>query len=85
MFTKILINHYTLSNETIVCEIGPGYGSFINKLYKINEFKSILIDLPEANFINAYFLKELYPQKKFFSCDIKNNKIPLNIFDAMIF
>jgi len=82
MFTKILINHYQLSNETIICEIGPGYGSFINKLYKIHNFKSILIDLPEANYINAYFLKELYPQKKFFiSCDVKNDKIPLNIFD----
>jgi len=82
MYSKILSDFYKLSNETVVCEIGPGYGSFINKLYKKNNFKAILIDLPEANYINSYFLNELYPQKKFFlSCDIKNKKIPSNIFN----
>ena len=64
MYSKILSDYYKLSNETVVCEIGPGYGSFINKLYKKNNFKAILIDLPEANYINSYFLNELYPQKK---------------------
>ncbi len=82
MYSKLLKDHFMVKEDTIICEIGPGYGSFINKLYKKNNFKTILIDLPEANYINSYFLSSLYPNKNFFlSCDIKNQIIPSNIFE----
>ncbi|MDC3038901.1 putative sugar O-methyltransferase [Candidatus Pelagibacter sp.] len=82
MYSKLLNDYFKFEEKTLICEIGPGYGSFINKLYKKNNFKTILIDLPEANYINSYFLNSLYPNKNiFFSCDIKNEMIPPNIFE----
>jgi putative sugar O-methyltransferase len=69
-------NHIKINKNSIVCEIGPGYGSFISKFLKIFNSKIILIDLPEANFINSYFLKTIFPKKNFFlSSDIRNSKI----------
>jgi len=66
----------SLNQKNIICEIGPAYGSMISKLIKVFNAKVILIDLPEANFISHYYLKKLFPQKKFFlSKDIKNNNI----------
>tara|TARA_A100001035_G_C27733244_1_gene477811 strand:- start:20 stop:1069 length:1050 start_codon:yes stop_codon:yes gene_type:complete len=66
----------TLNKKDIICEIGPAYGSMISKLIKLYGSKVILIDLPEANFISYFYLKNLFPKKKFFvSKNIKNNKI----------
>ena len=49
---------------------------YLSSLYFNINFKAILIDLPEANFISSFFLKSLYPKKNFFlSIDIKNKKI----------
>tara|TARA_B100000787_G_scaffold169784_1_gene162236 strand:+ start:684 stop:1724 length:1041 start_codon:yes stop_codon:yes gene_type:complete len=72
-----------LKKNKIICEIGGGYGSMIGKLIKLLNPKVILIDLPEANFISHYYLKSLFPKKKFFvSKDIKNNRIKKkNILD----
>jgi len=75
-FASMLKQNNAIKSNDIVCEIGAGYGSLINKLFKIINFKAIIIDLPEANFINSFFLKSLYPQKKFFlSSDIKKGEI----------
>ena len=66
----------SLSKKDIICEIGPAYGSMISKLIKLYGSKVILIDLPEANFMSYFYLKKLFPKKKFFvSQNIKNNKI----------
>lgn len=47
-----------------ICEIGQGFGLFASKLLKIKNYKMILIDLPESNFITSYFLKKKFPKKK---------------------
>ncbi len=66
----------SLNKKNIICEIGPAYGSMISKLIKLYGSKAILIDLPEANFMSYFYLKKLFPNKKFFvSQNIKNNKI----------
>ena len=72
---------FDFSNLNIVCEIGPGYGSFISKLLKLCNTKVILIDLPESNFLSSYYLKSLFPNKKFFlSNDIKDKITKENIY-----
>ena len=73
------ITKYIKTNkDSIICEIGPGYGSFISKFLKIFNNKIILIDLPEANFINSFFLKTIFPEKKIFlTSDIRNSKIDI--------
>ncbi len=65
-----------IKKNDIICEIGPAYGSMIAKLIKLYNSKVILIDLPEANFMSHYYLKQIFPNKKFFVSDnIKNNQI----------
>lgn len=53
-----------LKKINTVCEIGQGFGLLASKLLKIKDYKMILIDLPESNFISAFFLKKNFPQKK---------------------
>ena len=66
----------SLNKQSIICEIGPAYGSMIGKLIRIFNSKVILIDLPEANFMSHYYLNVQFPKKKIFlSKNIKNNKI----------
>ena len=48
----------SFDDKSIICEIGPGYGSFASKLIKKFNSKVILIDLPESNFLSAYYLKK---------------------------
>jgi putative sugar O-methyltransferase len=73
--TKIK-KYIKIKKNSIVCEIGPGYGSFISKFLKIFNSKIILIDLPEANFLNSFFLKTIFPNKNFFlTSDIKSGGI----------
>jgi putative sugar O-methyltransferase len=66
-------NDINLPKKNIVCEIGSGYGSLISKIIKTYKSKVILIDLPESNFLSHYYLKRIFPKKKFFlSSQIKN-------------
>ena len=75
-------NKLKLSSKNIICEIGPGYGSFISKFLKFSDSKAILIDLPESNFLSSYFLNYIFPNKKFFlSSDIKNKITRENILE----
>ena len=59
----------------LICEIGAGFGSLSRLL--ANEFinsKIIILDLPEANYLNSYYLLKNFPHKKFlFYSDIKEN------------
>ncbi len=52
-----------------ICEIGGGFGS-LARIF-LNQFNSkyILIDLPEANLISAYYLQSHFPNKKLFLYD----------------
>ena len=60
----------------VICEIGQGFGLLASKLLKLNNFKVILIDLPESNLITAFYLKSIYPKKKIvMDIDLKNKKL----------
>ena len=64
-----------------ICEIGGGFGSFSELFIKNYNTKTFLIDLPEANLMSAYYLKELFPNKKFYLFnDYMKNKF-LSKFD----
>ena len=59
---KILKKH-KINN---ICEIGGGFGSFSELFLRNYNIKIFLIDLPEANLMSTYYLKELFPEKKFY-------------------
>ena len=63
-----------LKKLNTICEIGQGFGLLASKFYHVKNYKMILIDLPESNFITSYFLKKNFPKKKIFlDIDLKNN------------
>lgn len=70
-----------------ICEIGGGFGLLASKFLKLKDFKYFLIDLPESNFLSAYFLNKHFPQKKIImDMDLKKNCLDLNtIKNADIF
>ena len=78
------------NNDLIFCEIGGGFGSFPELIIKRHNIKFLSIDLPEANLLSTYFLKESFPEKKFFLYDdyVNNgNKITkeiISLFDIFI-
>ena len=63
-----IIENKILKNTKInnICEIGGGFGSFSELFIKNYNTKTFLVDLPEANLMSAYYLRELFPQKKFY-------------------
>ena len=70
-----------LTNINSICEIGQGFGLLASKLLKIKNYKMILIDLPESNYLTSYYLKKLYPKKKvIMDIDIPNGKLTKEIF-----
>ncbi len=65
-----------------VCEIGGGYGSFAQKIIKKLKCKYVFIDLPEANFLSSYYLKEHFKDLNFIgNCEIFNNTLDKKTFD----
>lgn len=73
-----------LPNKKIhkVCEIGGGYGSFAQKIIQKLKCKYVFIDLPEANFLASFYLKEHFKNLKFIgNCEISNNKLDKTTFD----
>ena len=68
------------SKVAIICEIGAGYGSLSRLLLKnFKNSKLIIIDLPETNFINSYYLIKNFPNKKFLLYNqIKKDKLYIN-------
>ena len=86
-----IIENKILKNTKInnICEIGGGFGSFSELFIKNYDTKTFLIDLPEANLMSTYYLKELYPQKKFYLFDdYKKNeflsKLDFDEYDIII-
>lgn len=80
-----IIENKILKNTKIknICEIGGGFGSFSELFIKNYNIKVFLIDLPEANLMSTYYLKELFPQKKFYLFDDykKNEFLSKSDFD----
>ena len=70
-------NDVRLKKNSIVCEIGSGYGSLISKIIKIYNCKAVLIDLPESNFLSHYYLKKIFPKKKIFVSSKMKKKLSL--------
>ena len=71
-----LNNSIRLEKINTICEIGQGFGLLASKLLKIKNYKIILIDLPESNYITIYYLKKLFPRKKIFmDIDMPNKKL----------
>jgi putative sugar O-methyltransferase len=71
----------------IICEIGGGFGSLARIILNNFNLKYILIDLPEANLVSSYYLRESFPEKKIFLWDGSLTEITLNIinnFDIFI-
>ena len=71
----------------LACEIGGGFGCLAEKIIRNFNCKFILIDLPEANILSAYYLSKHFPQKKIFIYKSKNKMIDkktLDKFDILI-
>ena len=69
-------------NIKCICEIGGGFGSFAELFIKNYDAKIFLIDLPEANLMSTYYLKELHPNKNFYLfSDYEKNKFYLSKSD----
>ena len=66
-----LIENKILKKEKIfnICEIGGGFGSFSELFIRNYNLKFLLIDLPEANLMCAYYLKCIFPNKNFYLFD----------------
>lgn len=62
-----LVENKILKNKKIsnICEIGGGFGSFSELFIRNYGTKIFLIDLPEANLMSAYYLKNFFPKKNF--------------------
>jgi len=65
----LVAKHCTQGKIDIVCEIGGGYGNFIDLLTNRIGERYILIDLPEANLLSAYYLSQANSSAKFFLYD----------------
>ena len=82
-YNKLIHIHwfYTVEQEVLkqnnisnICEIGGGFGSFSELFIKNYNTKLISIDLPEANLMTAYYLKENFPGKKIYLFENFQNK-----------
>jgi putative sugar O-methyltransferase len=74
-YLEKLIKNVDIKRVSVACEIGQGFGMFASKLLKLKKLKMILIDLPESNFITAYYLHKVFPKKKIIlDIDLKNKK-----------
>jgi len=75
-----------LNNNQILnfCEIGGGFGSFAELFIRNYNLKFLSIDLPEANIMSSYYLKENFPDKNFYLYDDykKNNYLSYEDFLA---
>jgi len=63
---KSVLKNNEISN---FCEIGGGFGSFSELFIRNYNLKFLSIDLPEANVLSSYYLKECFPDKKFYLYD----------------
>ena len=63
------------------CEIGGGFGSLSEVIIRNYNIKLLSIDLPEANLLTAYYLKEVFPDKQFYLYDNYDKKQFLSLED----
>ena len=65
-----------------VCEIGGGYGSFGQKIIRRFKCKYLSIDLPEANLLSSFYLKNHFKESNFIgNNELKNNTLDLKTFE----
>jgi len=78
---KSILKNNQISN---FCEIGGGFGSFAELFIRNYNLKFLSIDLPEANLMTSYYLKESFPDKIFYLYDDykKNNYLSYEDFLA---
>jgi putative sugar O-methyltransferase len=55
-----------ISNKSIICEIGAGYGNLARIIMNNFKVKIILIDLPQANLLQSYYLMNFFPNSKLY-------------------
>jgi putative sugar O-methyltransferase len=80
-----IIQKYIKENS-IILEIGAGFGSLARIIIKNKNVKYIIIDLPESNLITNYYLQNHFPNKKIFNyLDLKKCKIEEQIKNFDIF
>ena len=60
------ISKIIFKKSKVICEIGGGFGSLARIIIDNHETKYILMDLPEANLLSSFYLKEHFPKKKFY-------------------
>ena len=58
-----LKNSVNLQHINTICEIGQGFGLLASKFLKIKNFKIILIDLPESNYITTIITASIINSK----------------------
>jgi hypothetical protein len=83
-FFKDLCNYvFKENNIKHICEIGGGYGSLSRIILNNYNCKLISIDLPEANLMASYYLKENFKNKRFYLYDDyqKENTLSLKSFE----
>lgn len=68
-FNDIELSILQSKKVSSICEIGGGFGSFAELFIKNYDIKLLSIDLPEANLMTSYYLKECFPDKKFYLYD----------------
>lgn len=77
-----------LKKNKIFCEIGAGYGALARMIQSNTNCKYIIIDLPEALFLSAYFLNKNFNRKKIcLYSDLKSQNIDkkiLNEYDIFV-
>ena len=76
-----------IKEKSIVLEIGGGFGSLARIIIQNKNTKYFLIDLPEANLLSNYYLKNYFPEKKIFNyLNFKSSDIEkeINNFDIFI-
>jgi len=76
---KSILKNNQISN---FCEIGGGFGSFAELFIRNYNLKFLSIDLPEANLMSSYYLKESFPDKNYYLYDDykKNNYLSYEDF-----
>tara|TARA_B100001027_G_scaffold215959_1_gene191076 strand:- start:126 stop:1271 length:1146 start_codon:yes stop_codon:yes gene_type:complete len=64
-----------IKNESVILEIGGGFGSLARIIINDKKCKYFLIDLPEANLISNYYLQNYFPEKKIFNYSDYKDKL----------
>ena len=64
-----------IKNDSVILEIGGGFGSLARIIINDKKCKYFLIDLPEANLISNYYLQNYFPEKKIFNYSDYKDKL----------